>query len=160
MQEMLFDSFDPRFKQYTSRLANEAALKYQDDNYSDMSRDYSKYDWYIWPYPNGTNSFYTTDQREEADLDQCLYSSLFRMPTMASNYALGHKEWSYVAFETGVICEDLSTYAVFESINADHSRQSDINCLCDELGNCYYSHTCRDWYHQQMNNLDCKPISV
>jgi hypothetical protein len=99
---------------------------------------------------------YTTDSKEIEDIDQCLYSSLFRMASIQANYAIGRKHGSYLAFESGVFCQEPSTFASLMHLHSDHSVQSDVNCMCDELGNCYYSNLCRDWYVKQMNKLDCK----
>lgn len=49
-------------------VSNEAIKKYSKD-IPQQSVDYLKYDWYIWPYANGSSKFYTTDAAETRDLN-------------------------------------------------------------------------------------------
>lgn len=69
------------------------------------------------------------------------------MPVANTNSLLIYKPGLYIGFESGVFCRfPLNKTPIYYST----SRQLEgYKCYCDEMGNCYYSPTCRPWYESQ-----------
>lgn len=80
----------------------------------DNSVDTTMYDWYIWPYLNGSTPFYTTNSTQDYDLNQCVYSSFYKLPITNANFILGEKQWTYFGFWSGAFCLDPSNRDAFD----------------------------------------------
>jgi len=76
---------------------NEAFDKYKQNvaKYSSEPIDYSKIDWYIWPFKNGSSDIYTTNISQEEDINHCAMNSYFMKPFGNAQYLLASKNKTY-----------------------------------------------------------------
>lgn len=99
---------DPTFLSNSYLFMMEPAWTYS-NAVSNTTVDYNKQGFYAFPFPNGSSQFYTLNQKQEADLSQCIYASTYKLPFSQANYILGPHLKTYFGFESGLFCREPSS---------------------------------------------------
>lgn len=68
--------YNQKFLKYTSNISNEAYVKWTNPN---SIAETDKYDWFAWPFKNGSSELATTTKEQNFDAELQVYSFFFAL---------------------------------------------------------------------------------
>ncbi|TNV85841.1 hypothetical protein FGO68_gene299 [Halteria grandinella] len=109
-----------------------------------------KFAWYVFPFANGSSPYYTLNADQERDVKYCRNNYYFQSQMLERPQTLIAYDTYFLGFDSGVLCMKGSS-AFFRTAFKTYSSSY---CLCDAMGNCYFSGLCRPWFVSQKQNPD------
>ncbi|TNV85771.1 hypothetical protein FGO68_gene8794 [Halteria grandinella] len=107
-------------------------------------REFDKFDWYIYPFKNGTSEFYTTTAQQMKEIEYCFYMHYLAKVFTNLSPLLASKDIQHLSFKYGVFCHaPAKNELLFHNISP---KKTASECYCDVMGNCYYSPLCRGFF--------------
>ncbi|TNV85828.1 hypothetical protein FGO68_gene14427 [Halteria grandinella] len=117
-----------------------------------MSFFSQNWNWYVFPFANGSSPYYTLNTEQERDVQYCQNNHYFYKTFRDFPQLLISSESFFVGFDSGVLCTKGNTI-YFKMPSRNYSLSY---CNCDSQGNCYYSSVCRPWFVSQKEHpLQC-----
>lgn len=133
--------YNQNFLQYASNVSNEAYEKWSKPN---ATVNNEQFDWYIWPFKNGSSIESTATSEQNFDVELSVYSSFFSKVVIDPSYPLLRKYATYSQFKSGVISRLPSVSAA--AYLAHSNKSSAIFCAKFSDDNYYFSGMCRPWF--------------